>query len=390
MFKRIFSFLIIFTVFLTVVIGLRPVLAAATFSDVPDWHWAYDWIERLYNAGVTSGCGSGKYCPDNQVTRAEMAKFLLTAIHGEGYTPPSVDGTTGFSDVSTNFWAAAWIKQLAAEGITSGCGGGNYCPNSQVTRAEMAKFLLSAKYGFLYSPPSVGGSTGFFDVPTNFWAAAWIKQLASDGITSGCGDGNYCPNDNVTRAEMAKFLVITFNLPEIAPIPEPTEEPPVLINPGTYLVGTEINPGIYYGKVGTDIFDSCYWERLENLSGDFSAIIANDNSMGQFYVEIKQTDYAFSINCSITHIDDVPAPNQYHENLDIGTYIVGRDIQYGLYKGQAGENILDSCYWERLSGVSGEFGDIIANDNATGQFYIDVQASDFALSVRCPVSYQGQ
>jgi hypothetical protein len=77
----------------------------------------------------------------------------------------------------------------------------------------MAVFLLRARHGAAYSPPAVGSSTGFADVPVSYWAAAWIKQLAGEGITNGCGGGNYCPGDPVTRAQMAKFLVLTFNLP---------------------------------------------------------------------------------------------------------------------------------------------------------------------------------
>jgi len=77
----------------------------------------------------------------------------------------------------------------------------------------MAIFLLRAKYGAGYTPPSVGADTGFADVATDYWAAAWIKQLAAEGITGGCGNGNYCPDTAVTRAQMAVFLVKTFNLP---------------------------------------------------------------------------------------------------------------------------------------------------------------------------------
>jgi hypothetical protein len=185
----------------------------ATFGDVPTSYWAWNYVERLANAGITSGCGNGNYCPDASVTRAEMAVFLLRGIHGTSYSPPAVGGSTGFGDVDTSYWAAAWIKQLAAEGITAGCGNGNYCPNAPVTRAEMSVFLLRASHGASYSPPAVGASTGFGDVATTYWAAAWIKQLAAEGITAGCGNGNYCPNASVTRAEMAVFLVRTFNLP---------------------------------------------------------------------------------------------------------------------------------------------------------------------------------
>ena len=186
-----------------------------TFWDVHLNYWAWDFIERLYNAGITGGCSTNpiRYCPETIVNRAQMAVFLLRGIHGSSYNPPAVGGSTGFGDVPTNYWAAAWIKQLAAEGITGGCGNGNYCPEVPVTRSQMAVFLLRSKYGASYTPPAVGGSTGFGDVPTYYWAAAWIKQLVAEGITAGCGAGTYCPENPVTRAQMAVFLVRTFNLP---------------------------------------------------------------------------------------------------------------------------------------------------------------------------------
>ncbi|HUE99838.1 MAG TPA: S-layer homology domain-containing protein, partial [Anaerolineales bacterium] len=74
-------------------------------------------------------------------------------------------------------------------------------------------FLLRSKHGSAYNPPGIGGGTGFTDVGPGYWAAAWIKQLVAEGITSGCGAGTYCPEAPVTRAQMAVFLVRTFNLP---------------------------------------------------------------------------------------------------------------------------------------------------------------------------------
>ena len=184
------------------------------FADVPLDHWAASWIVRLYQAGITSGCGTNPliYCPEQSVTRAQMAIFLERGIRGPAYIPTAATGTV-FTDVPSSHWAAAWIEKLAADGITTGCGGGNYCPDNNVTRAQMAIFLLRSKHGAAYVPPPVGGTTGFADVPINHWAAAWIKQLAAEGITTGCGSGNYCPEDSVTRAQMAVFLVRTFNLP---------------------------------------------------------------------------------------------------------------------------------------------------------------------------------
>jgi hypothetical protein len=183
--------------------------------DVPSNYWALSFIERLYSAGITGGCSASplKYCPEDTVTRAQMAIFLLRAIHTSSYAPPGVGAGTGFGDVPPSYWSASWIKQLAAEGITSGCGNGNYCPEHPVTRAQMAVFLLRSKHGASYTPPNMGAGTGFADVPAGYWAAAWIKQLVTAGITSGCGNDNYCPENPVTRAQMAVFLVRTFGLP---------------------------------------------------------------------------------------------------------------------------------------------------------------------------------
>jgi hypothetical protein len=185
----------------------------AIFGDVDPGHWAWSWIERLFSADITGGCSTNPvlYCPNNPVTRAQMAVFLLRGIHGSSYTPPPVTGTV-FTDVPAGSFAAAWIEQLANEGITGGCGSGNYCPSNSVTRAQMAIFLLRSKYGSGYTPPPATG-TMFADVPANAFAAAWIEQLANEGITGGCGGGNFCPNNPVTRAQMAIFLVRTFNLP---------------------------------------------------------------------------------------------------------------------------------------------------------------------------------
>ena len=184
-----------------------------TFADVAKNYWAWSSIEKLYNAHITTGCGTSPfiYCPTSPVTRSQMAVFLLRGIHGSTYSPPAPSGTI-FGDVPANYWAAGWIEQLAAEGITSGCGNGNYCPDIAVTRDQMAVFLLRARHGRTYTPPLPKG-TVFGDVPVTYWAAGWIEQLAGEGITGGCGGGNYCPTNSVTRDQMAVFLVKTFNLP---------------------------------------------------------------------------------------------------------------------------------------------------------------------------------
>jgi S-layer homology domain len=184
---------------------------AVTFRDVGSAHWAWRYVESLAAHGVTVGCGATNYCPDGPITRAEMAVFLLKAMFDGGHVPPAPSGDE-FRDVPASHWAAGWIEELVAEGITVGCGNDDYCPQSPVTRAQMAVFLLRAKHGGAFLPPTATGGV-FSDVPRSHWAAAWIELLAQEGITTGCAPAAYCPESPVTRAQMAVFLVRALGLP---------------------------------------------------------------------------------------------------------------------------------------------------------------------------------
>jgi hypothetical protein len=95
--------------------------------------------------------------------------------------------------------------------VTAGCGGGNYCPADPVTREQMSVFLLRTLEGPSYVPPACTVQT-FNDVPCSSGYAPWVNEIASRGITSGCGGGNFCPTDPVTREQMAVFLTATFGL----------------------------------------------------------------------------------------------------------------------------------------------------------------------------------
>ncbi len=114
------------------------------------------------------------------------------------------------------------------------------------------------------------------------------------------------------------------------------------------------------------------------------SILANGNGVGQYYVEIVVGDYAFETACEMLFLPVLPEPPaEFPQQIPPGMYLVGIDIQPGTYKGQTGTEIEETCYWERLRNVLGEMDSIITNDNASGQFYIEVQSSDFALSTAC-------
>jgi len=116
-----------------------PPPATGIFVDVPPGAFARDWIEELFNEGITGGCAPLSSCPDQPVTRAQMAVFLLKAEHGSAYVPPPATGI--FLDVPPGAFARDWIEELFNEGITAGCSGSNFCPNDPTPREQMASFL---------------------------------------------------------------------------------------------------------------------------------------------------------------------------------------------------------------------------------------------------------
>ncbi len=181
-----------------------------SFADAPPASPFYSFIEGIFHNGVTNGCGSGNYCPSSPVRRDQMAVFLLKAKHGPSYTPPACAGV--FGDVPCPSPFADWIEQLSVEGVTAGCGGGNYCPGDAVTRQQMAVFLLKAEHPAGYSPPACAGIFGDVLCPSTF--ADWVEQLYAEAVTGGCSASPllYCPTNLNNRGQMAVFLTRTFGL----------------------------------------------------------------------------------------------------------------------------------------------------------------------------------
>ena len=189
-------------------IGGQPfsVRQGANFDDVPATHPFYAFIGQLSARGITNGCRAGNYCPDTTVTREQMAILLIRSLGN--FTPPQPTQPR-FADVSPARGGYAFIEELARLGITAGCGGGNFCPDQPVTREQMAIFIERALG--VFTPPKPAQQT-FLDVSPARPSYPFIEDFARRGITAGCGGGNYCPDNPVTRGQTAVFLVRAFNL----------------------------------------------------------------------------------------------------------------------------------------------------------------------------------
>lgn len=178
----------------------------------------------------------------------------------------------------------------------------------------------------------------------------------------------------------------------VAPQPQPAQATAVPsgapaarpIRVGTHRVGQEIQPGIYRGIASQDDFAICYWARLSDLSGELDSIIANDLPSGQYYVEVKATDFALKTDCQLTPLAQAPVM-ALGDELPSGTFLIGRDIKPGTYQGEAGAEASASCYWARLAHVAGGLEAIIANDLPTGSYFVQVDGGDFALKTTCPL-----
>jgi hypothetical protein len=151
-------------------------------------------IAWLAASGITTGCSADgeRFCPLGNVTRGQMAAFLVRALD----LPPTSNDY--FTDDETSIFEDD-INRLAAAGITSGCSATTFCPNTTITRGQMAAFLARA----LDLPPT--SNDYFTDDETSIFEGE-INRVAAAGITSGCGGGKYCPTLIVTREQMAAFL----------------------------------------------------------------------------------------------------------------------------------------------------------------------------------------
>jgi len=192
----------------TLTIGNQTIsiIQAPDFSDIlfPVWGW---WeVNKLYARGIVSGCGGYRFCPDDLLSREQMAILVMRSL---GVFEPPVPATQRFVDVPPTRAGYAFIEQLALRGISLGCGNGRFCPDAPVSRESIALILCRAMG--IPNPPTPA-TQWFTDVPPSRTGYAQIDQLVHRFITTGCGSGLYCPDDFVTRRQMAIFLFRAFDL----------------------------------------------------------------------------------------------------------------------------------------------------------------------------------
>lgn len=120
-------------------------------------------------------------------------------------------GTAGFGDVPLGSTHSAAVASLVSTGITQGCAPGRFCPAQRVTRAQLATFLARA-LELPARPP-----TAFRDVASSHPHAGAIGALSAAGVVNGCARDRFCPDQTVSRAQMASLLTRAFGLQRAEP-----------------------------------------------------------------------------------------------------------------------------------------------------------------------------
>jgi RHS repeat-associated protein len=175
----------------------------------------YDFAGRLTQRRLG---GELSLVKNQEMTRANIASDILRAKYGLNYQPPT-PASQRFGDVPPSHPEYKWIDKLAVDGITAGCGSGNYCPETSLIRISMMIFLLRAKYGGDYTPPPVPEDGHIFADMVGSSTEAWAVDAYNKGISNGCGGGNFCPSTVVSRDMAAALIENTFDL-AISPVIE--------------------------------------------------------------------------------------------------------------------------------------------------------------------------
>ena len=196
---------------------------SGSFRDVPANHWAFPFVEALFRAGYIKGCQETPvrlYCPEDPLTRAQEAVFVLRGVFGASHTPPQPPSPP-FNDVPLSHWAVEWVDELKREHYTAGCtaDGANYCPDSLHTIAEGAVFFSRMLNGPSFTPPSPSRNP-FIDLPANAWYTKWLVYAFNAGLLGPCrtspAGAEICPNDPLPR-DLAAYIMTNAKALPIVP-----------------------------------------------------------------------------------------------------------------------------------------------------------------------------
>ena len=176
--------------------------ASNNFTDISG-HWAKTAIDYVVSKGYFAGLSNTEFGPNKSITRGQFVSVLgrMLNVNVNDYKDQN------FKDVKSGMYYSPYITWANKVGIVSGVGQGNFAPDKELTREEMAvmmtKFLkVSGK-----NLNAKGNTNGFKDEEKiQSWAKDSVKEMARLGVVSGMGDGSFAPKSQFTRAQVAQVL----------------------------------------------------------------------------------------------------------------------------------------------------------------------------------------
>jgi hypothetical protein len=177
--------------------------------------------------GAVNSCTAGSNCYSLTITATTRpAPHWDTTVLETPSGTPNADGLQklwvlhvgdSFSDVPRTSPFYRFVESVLHNGVTSGCAPGTFCPTDPTARDQMAVFVLVAREGAGYRPPDCGTPI-FNDVPASSGFCRYVEELVRRGVVNGCGNGNYCPSNPVTREQLCVFVLRTLD-PSSTPPP---------------------------------------------------------------------------------------------------------------------------------------------------------------------------
>ena len=141
--------------------------------------------------------------PDSSVDNLWYSFTAVDAKNNHALSNPVWVNVSPFSDVTAEHWAAACITELAKAGVVNGYPNSDkFLPDAKITRAEFCKIV--AEMGDFQADAAVS----FGDVKEGDWYYDAVNELAGAGIINGMGDGNFHPNELITREQMFKIIAL--------------------------------------------------------------------------------------------------------------------------------------------------------------------------------------
>lgn len=215
-----------------------------------------------------------------------------------------------------------------------------------------------------------------------FWGiAALVIIVAVAAINGGkTGSGNIVSSVSSAVGKMASFPSSAQSKVESA-VSAPAKSK--VYKDGTYMVGKDIEAGLYKATLTDTVMKMGYIERAKAVTMSADDILANIILTGNGYVEIKNTDKAVKLQgVSITKIDLASLKKDPKAQISDGMYLVGYDIKPGTYKVEVTDTTTNMGYVERTGNASMDTNDIIANEIIQGPGYVEIKDTDFAVRVQ--------